>query len=52
MMPAIVQRMAPSGVDVRVAAHQQPSYGAVISLGLGGSVAQANLAARRCGCSR
>jgi len=34
--------MAPSGVDVRVAAHQQPSYGAVISLGLGGSVAQAN----------
>ena len=42
MVPAMVQRMAPSGVDVRVAAHQQPSYGAVISLGLGGSVAQAN----------
>ena len=42
MVPAIVQGMAPSGVDVRVAAHQQPSYGAVISLGLGGSVAQAN----------
>ena len=43
MVPAIVQRMAPSGVDVRVAAHQQPLYGAVISLGLGGSAAQANL---------
>jgi hypothetical protein len=43
MMPAVVQRMAPAGVDVRVAAHQQPSYGAVISLGLGGSVASANL---------
>ena len=43
MMPAIVQRMAPSGVDVRVATHQQPLYGAVISLGLGGSAAQANL---------
>jgi hypothetical protein len=42
MVPAMVQRMAPSGVDVRVAAHQQPSYGAVISLGLGGSVAMAN----------
>jgi hypothetical protein len=38
----MVQCMAPSGVDVRVAAHQQPSYGAVISLGLGGSVAMAN----------
>jgi acyl-CoA synthetase (NDP forming)/RimJ/RimL family protein N-acetyltransferase len=43
MVPAVVQGMAPSGVDVRIAAHQQPSYGAVISLGLGGSVAQANL---------
>jgi acyl-CoA synthetase (NDP forming)/RimJ/RimL family protein N-acetyltransferase len=42
MEPAVVQRMAPSGVDVRIAAHQQPSYGAVISLGLGGSVALAN----------
>ncbi len=42
MVPAMVQGMAPSGVDVRIAAHQQPSYGAVISLGLGGSVAQAN----------
>ncbi len=42
MVPAMVQCMAPSGVDVRVAAHQQPSYGAVISLGLGGSVALAN----------
>jgi len=42
MVPAMVQRMAPAGVDVRVAAHQQPAYGAVISLGLGGSVAMAN----------
>ncbi|MGZ4726242.1 MAG: bifunctional acetate--CoA ligase family protein/GNAT family N-acetyltransferase [Acidimicrobiales bacterium] len=42
MVPAMVQCMAPAGVDVRVAAHQQPSYGAVISLGLGGSVAMAN----------
>ena len=42
MSPAMVQAMAPAGVDVRVAAHQEPSYGAVISLGLGGSVAQAN----------
>jgi len=43
MVPAIVQCMAPAGVDVRVATHQQPLYGAVISLGLGGSAAQANL---------
>ena len=43
MVPAIVQRMAPAGVDARIAAHQQPSYGGVISVGLGGSVAPANL---------
>ena len=45
MVPAVVQRMAASGVDVRVATHQQPLYGAVISVGLGGSAAQANLRA-------
>ena len=42
MVPAVVQCMAAAGVDARVAAHQQPSYGGVISLGLGGSVAKAN----------
>ena len=42
MRPAMVQRMAPSGVDALVAGHQDPAYGSIISLGLGGSVTDAN----------
>ena len=42
MRPAMVQCMAPSGVDVLVAGHQDPTYGSIVSLGLGGSVADAN----------
>ncbi len=42
MVPAMVQRMAPAGVDVLVAGHQDPTYGSIVSLGLGGSVADAN----------
>jgi acyl-CoA synthetase (NDP forming)/RimJ/RimL family protein N-acetyltransferase len=42
MRPAMVQCMAPAGVDVLVAGHQDPLYGSIISLGLGGSVADAN----------
>ncbi len=42
MEPAMVQSMAPAGVDVLVAGHQDRLYGSIISLGLGGSVADAN----------
>ncbi len=42
MRPAMVQCMAASGVDVAVTGHQDPTYGAVLSVGLGGSVADAN----------
>jgi hypothetical protein len=42
MVPAVVQRMAAGGADVAVGAHQDPSYGTVVGVGLGGSVAAAN----------
>lgn len=38
MHPAEVQAMVPAGVDVRIAAHQHPSYGGVLVLGLGGAL--------------
>ena len=41
MEPALVQQMAGPGADVLVAGHQHPSFGAVLSIGLGGSVAYA-----------
>lgn len=39
---ALVQEMVPPGVDVMVAAHQNASFGAVISIGIGGVMAPAN----------
>jgi acyl-CoA synthetase (NDP forming)/RimJ/RimL family protein N-acetyltransferase len=42
MQPAMVQSMAASGLDVLVAGHQDRTYGSIVSLGLGGSVADAN----------
>jgi acyl-CoA synthetase (NDP forming) len=42
MHPAMVQRMAPAGLDVVVAGHQDLAQGAVISVGFGGTVADAN----------
>jgi acyl-CoA synthetase (NDP forming)/RimJ/RimL family protein N-acetyltransferase len=36
MRPAVVQQMAPPGVDCLVEVHQHPSIGAVIRLGIGG----------------
>src|SRR4029077_9493168 len=42
MRPAVVQRMAPAGIDVRVAGYQDETYGPMVTLGLGGSVALAN----------
>jgi acyl-CoA synthetase (NDP forming)/RimJ/RimL family protein N-acetyltransferase len=42
MCPAMVQRMAPGGLDVVVAGHQDAAQGPVIALGFGGSVADAN----------
>ncbi|MCD9622337.1 bifunctional GNAT family N-acetyltransferase/acetate--CoA ligase family protein [Rhabdothermincola salaria] len=39
MEPALVQQMAGPGADVLVVGHQHPSFGAVLSIGLGGSVA-------------
>lgn len=38
MRPAIVQKMAPPGVDVAVRVVQSPSVGSVLSVGLGGVV--------------
>jgi acyl-CoA synthetase (NDP forming)/RimJ/RimL family protein N-acetyltransferase len=42
MDPAVVQEQAPTGVDVLVAAHQHPSFGGVVSLGIGGVMSAAN----------
>ena len=39
MVPAIVQPMVPSGVDVLVAVHQDATFGPVLSLGPGGATA-------------
>lgn len=41
MVPAVVQRMAEPGVDLRVGVHRDPSFGPVISLGAGGAGADA-----------
>jgi acyl-CoA synthetase (NDP forming)/GNAT superfamily N-acetyltransferase len=42
MEPAVVQEQAPIGVDVLVTAHQHPSFGGVVSLGIGGVMSAAN----------
>ena len=39
MHPAVVQRMASPGADVLVVGHQHAAFGAVVSVGLGGSMA-------------
>jgi acyl-CoA synthetase (NDP forming)/RimJ/RimL family protein N-acetyltransferase len=39
---AVVQQLAAPGVDLLLAAHQDPSYGAVVSVGIGGVMAAAN----------
>jgi len=39
MRPAVVQHMATAGVDVLVVGHQHVAFGAVVSIGLGGSMA-------------
>jgi acyl-CoA synthetase (NDP forming)/GNAT superfamily N-acetyltransferase len=42
MHPTVVQAMVPPGADVLVAAHQHPSFGGVMSLGVGGVMASTN----------
>lgn len=42
MDTAVVQRMVGPGVDVLVGAHQHPSFGGVVSLGMGGLMSAAN----------
>ena len=42
MDPAIVQKAAPAGADVLVAGHQHPTFGGVVTVGLGGAAAAAN----------
>jgi acyl-CoA synthetase (NDP forming) len=42
MQPAVVQKMVAPGADVLVGAHQHPSIGGVISVGIGGAMAAAN----------
>jgi acyl-CoA synthetase (NDP forming)/ribosomal protein S18 acetylase RimI-like enzyme len=42
MHPAVVQRMVDPGADVLVGAHQHPSFGGVLSIGIGGVMAAAN----------
>ena len=39
MHPAVVQRMASPGADVLVVGHRHAAFGAVVSVGLGGSMA-------------
>jgi acetate---CoA ligase (ADP-forming) len=39
MVPAVVQPMVPSGVDVLVAVHQDATFGPVLTLGAGGASA-------------
>jgi acyl-CoA synthetase (NDP forming)/GNAT superfamily N-acetyltransferase len=42
MHPAVVQKMVSPGADILVGAHQHPSFGAVMSVGIGGVMAAAN----------
>ena len=42
MHPAVVQGMVGPGADVLVGAHQHPSFGGVMSIGIGGVMAVAN----------
>ncbi len=42
MRLAVVQQLASPGVDILVTGHQDPSYGAVVSTGIGGVMAAAN----------
>jgi acyl-CoA synthetase (NDP forming) len=42
MHPTVVQAMVPPGADVLVGAHQHPSFGGVMSVGIGGVMAAAN----------
>ena len=42
MHPAVVQAMVGPGADVLVGAHQHPSFGGVMSVGIGGVMAAAN----------
>lgn len=39
---AIVQELVPLGVEVLVGVHQNPSYGGVMTMGIGGAMAPAN----------
>jgi ATP-grasp domain len=39
MRPAVVQQMAPPGIDTLITLHQQPTFGSAISLGMGGAAA-------------
>ena len=41
-IPAVVQAMVGPGADVLVGAHQHPSFGGVMSVGIGGVMAAAN----------
>lgn len=42
MHPTVVQSMVPPGADLLVGAHQHPSFGGVVSLGVGGVMASTN----------
>jgi hypothetical protein len=42
MHPTVVQQMVPPGADVLIGAHQHPSFGGVVSIGIGGVMAAAN----------
>jgi acyl-CoA synthetase (NDP forming) len=42
MRPAVVQAMVRPGTDVLVGAHQHPSFGGTMSVGIGGAMAAAN----------
>jgi hypothetical protein len=42
MRLAVVQQLAGPGVDILVGGHQDPSYGGVVSIGIGGVMAVAN----------
>ena len=46
LAPALVQRVAPGGVDVRVAAHRNADLGGVLSVGVGGIAAEGAEASR------
>ena len=46
LAPALVQQVAPGGVDVRVAAHRNADLGGVLSVGVGGIAAEGAEASR------